>query len=37
MDKDETNKSNYAYLYDRVALKFTELGFKQKLWNPSDD
>lgn len=26
----ETDKKNYAYLYDRVALKFQNLGMKQK-------
>ncbi|MBS0186198.1 MAG: hypothetical protein JSS34_07690 [Proteobacteria bacterium] len=26
----ETNKKNYAYLYDRVALKFQYLGMKQR-------
>lgn len=28
--KGETDKKNYAYLYDRVALKFENLGMKQK-------
>lgn len=27
---EETNKQNYAYLYDRVALNFQTLGMKQK-------
>ncbi|AZL15071.1 hypothetical protein [Rickettsiales endosymbiont of Stachyamoeba lipophora] len=26
----ETDKSNFAYLYDRVALSFPELELKQK-------
>ena len=26
----ETDKKNYAYLYDRVALKFQDLGLKQR-------
>lgn len=26
----ETNKANYAYLYDRVALKLSRFGIKQK-------
>lgn len=30
IDKGETNKKNYAYLYDRVALKFQSLGMKQR-------
>ena len=30
LDKGETNKKNYAYLYDRVALNFQHLGMKQR-------
>ncbi|MDP1723193.1 MAG: hypothetical protein Q8L85_00635 [Alphaproteobacteria bacterium] len=30
IDKAETVKKNYAFLYDRVALKFPSLGLKQK-------
>lgn len=29
-ESGETNKRNYAYLYDRVALKSEKLGMKQK-------
>ena len=30
IDQGETSKKNYAYLYDRVALKFPMLGMKQR-------
>lgn len=30
MDKGETSKIHYAYLYDRVTLKFPTLGMKQR-------
>jgi hypothetical protein len=30
IDKGETDKKHYAYLYDRVVLKFPNLGLKQK-------
>lgn len=28
--RKETDQKNYAYLYDRVALKFPSLGFRQR-------
>ncbi|MGD9591833.1 MAG: DUF6624 domain-containing protein [Candidatus Berkiella sp.] len=31
LDAKEYNLKNYAYLYDRVALKFQEIGMKQKF------
>ncbi|MBS0287289.1 MAG: hypothetical protein JSR17_08340 [Proteobacteria bacterium] len=30
LEKSEYNLKNYAYLYDRVALKFQEIGMKQR-------
>lgn len=28
---DETDKKNYAYLYDRIAIKFSKVGIYQKF------
>jgi hypothetical protein len=37
IDKGETDKKHYAYLYDRVALKFPTLGMKQKYGTQFND
>lgn len=37
IDKAETDKKYYAYLYDRVALKFPGLGMKQKYGTQFND